>query len=64
MRRDNNNNSADVITEEGAAYFLRELCCGGVSRKLIGEDPEALAKYIALERGYRIHAGLPVEETI
>lgn len=45
------------MDEEEAADFIRDICCGGNSRRLIAEHPEALDKFLAMELSYRIAIG-------
>jgi hypothetical protein len=53
--------NAPEATEKGAADYIRELCCEGSSRSLIGEDQEAYERFLALELDYRIAIGQAAE---
>lgn len=47
--------------EEAAAAYIRETCCGGNSRRLIGEDPECMDRFISMETRFLIDVGRMAE---
>lgn len=53
--------NAPEATERGAADYIREQCCNGDSRTLIGDDGEAFERFLALELDYRIAIGAAAE---
>ena len=53
--------NAPEATERGAIEYIREQCCEGGSRSLIGEDQEAYERFLALELSYRIAIGQAAE---
>jgi hypothetical protein len=46
-----------VGDEIEAVQFIRDRCFYGASRTLIADDPDCLAKFLALEVDYKIHIG-------
>lgn len=46
-----------VVDDDMAAEFIRERCCDGRSRKLIGEVPEYFDRFLALETSFRMDVG-------
>ncbi len=46
-----------LVSEERAAQYIRDRCCGGKSRRLIAEDPEAMDKFMAMETAFKIAVG-------
>lgn len=53
--------NAPEATEKGAADYIREQCCEGGSRSLIGEDQECYERFLAFELDYRIAIGQAAE---
>lgn len=53
--------NAPEATEKGAIDYIREQCCEGGSRSLIGEDQGAYERFLALELSYRIAIGQAAE---